>query len=295
MQFQTLTAIVKLFLKRPDEAQGIVQQVLEKATKECDSADIRDRAYIYWRLLSSSDPNVGREVILADRPPISIPLSNLSAALLDELLADLSSLASAYHRPESTFVGKGRIGAEELARKAAETDVTREKALATVVQGANAENLLDFGADDEEAASASGSASAAQSQGLGGLADLMGDDGFGMSSASTPSAAANGLAGLSLGGSSSSGLGGSSLKGSAHNGGSSTQPSVAAVAAAQSTQLNDLLGLFDAAPGSNAPGAQTGLEALNALPLTPSGIPGATPASATSSKTRNDDDLLGLF
>jgi len=55
VQLQTLTAIVKLFLKKPDSSQAIVQRVLQAATKDCDSPDVRDRAYIYWRLLSS-DP-----------------------------------------------------------------------------------------------------------------------------------------------------------------------------------------------------------------------------------------------
>lgn len=55
VQLQTLTAIVKLFLKKPDESQAVVQRVLQAATKDCDSPDVRDRAYIYWRLLSS-DP-----------------------------------------------------------------------------------------------------------------------------------------------------------------------------------------------------------------------------------------------
>lgn len=50
-----MTAIVKLFLKKPDESQAVVQRVLQAATKDCDSPDVRDRAYIYWRLLSS-DP-----------------------------------------------------------------------------------------------------------------------------------------------------------------------------------------------------------------------------------------------
>jgi len=52
VQLQTLTAVVKLFLKKPDSSQGIVQKVLNTATKDCDSPDVRDRAYIYWRLLS---------------------------------------------------------------------------------------------------------------------------------------------------------------------------------------------------------------------------------------------------
>jgi vesicle coat complex subunit len=53
VQLQTLTAVVKLFLTRPEEAQGLVQRVLGLATSKADSADLRDRAYIQWRLLSS--------------------------------------------------------------------------------------------------------------------------------------------------------------------------------------------------------------------------------------------------
>jgi hypothetical protein len=82
---------------------------------------------------------------LASRPPISIPLSTISPALLEELISDLSSLASAYHKPASTFIGKVKYGADS-AKKG--TAATREQALATVVQGQNAENLLDFGEDD---------------------------------------------------------------------------------------------------------------------------------------------------
>lgn len=59
VQLQTLTAIVKLFLKKPDRSQQIVQRVLQAATKDCDSPDVRDRAYIYWRLLSS-DPGAAK-------------------------------------------------------------------------------------------------------------------------------------------------------------------------------------------------------------------------------------------
>jgi AP-1 complex subunit beta-1 len=55
VQLQTLTAVVKLYLKKPDSSQGVVQRVLNTATKDCDSPDVRDRAYIYWRLLST-DP-----------------------------------------------------------------------------------------------------------------------------------------------------------------------------------------------------------------------------------------------
>jgi AP-1 complex subunit beta-1 len=58
VQLQLLTATVKLFLKKPTEAaQRMIQLVLSAATTETDNPDLRDRAYVYWRLLST-DPEV---------------------------------------------------------------------------------------------------------------------------------------------------------------------------------------------------------------------------------------------
>ena len=58
--------------------------------------------------------------MLSVRPPISLPQTTVSPAILDELLGEISSLASVYHKPAATFVGKGRLGAEEMAKRAAE-------------------------------------------------------------------------------------------------------------------------------------------------------------------------------
>jgi vesicle coat complex subunit len=52
-----------MFLRRPNDGQDIVIQTLEAATKECDNPDIRDRAYIYWRLLSSN-PDAAKVMII---------------------------------------------------------------------------------------------------------------------------------------------------------------------------------------------------------------------------------------
>ncbi len=58
VQLQLLTATVKLFLKKPTEnAQRMISLVLSCATNETDNPDLRDRAFIYWRLLST-DPEV---------------------------------------------------------------------------------------------------------------------------------------------------------------------------------------------------------------------------------------------
>ncbi|RSH89434.1 beta-adaptin [Saitozyma podzolica] len=174
VQLQTLTAIVKLFLKKPDESQAIVQRVLQAATKDCDNADVRDRAYIYWRLLSS-DPAAAKAVVLSVRPPISLPQTTVAPAILEELLGEISSLASVYHKPAATFIGKGRLGAEEMAKRTVETEdeVSREKALQTVVAGQQAENLLDFDADDDVPPKVSGWAIASAAKASNPLDELM--------------------------------------------------------------------------------------------------------------------------
>lgn len=51
VQLQLLTATVKLFLKRPTGNQELVQKVLGLCTQESDDPDLRDRGFIYWRLL----------------------------------------------------------------------------------------------------------------------------------------------------------------------------------------------------------------------------------------------------
>ncbi|KAG5720276.1 Beta-adaptin-like protein C [Termitomyces sp. T112] len=57
---------------------------------DCDSPDVRDRAYIYWRLLST-DPGAAKAVVLAHGPPISTPRTTVSPALLEELLGEISA------------------------------------------------------------------------------------------------------------------------------------------------------------------------------------------------------------
>lgn len=81
-QLQILTAVVKLFLKKPDQAQGLVQKVLQAATAENDNPDVRDRAYVYWRLLSS-DPQIAKNIVLSQRPPITSTIPQLPGPLLN--------------------------------------------------------------------------------------------------------------------------------------------------------------------------------------------------------------------
>ncbi len=54
VRLSLLTATVKLYLKKPDESEDLIQKMLKLATEEADNPDLRDRAYIYWRMLSTS-------------------------------------------------------------------------------------------------------------------------------------------------------------------------------------------------------------------------------------------------
>ncbi|KAL4433786.1 hypothetical protein ABPG75_000227 [Micractinium tetrahymenae] len=122
VQLQLMTATVKLFLKKPvEKPQQLIQLVLTYATQETDNPDLRDRAYIYWRLLST-DPEAAKDVVLAEKPTISATSDALDPSLLRELLGELGSLASVYHKPAASFVSKLRLAvqrAEDLAAAAA--------------------------------------------------------------------------------------------------------------------------------------------------------------------------------
>ncbi|KAK6953672.1 hypothetical protein Daesc_005977 [Daldinia eschscholtzii] len=258
-QLQILTAVVKLFLKKPSNNQGLVQKVLQAATAENDNPDIRDRAYVYWRLLSG-DLAVAKNIVLSQKPAISTTMTSLPAALLEQLLGELSTLASVYHKPPESFVGKGRFGADEIQRaaiqeqrqNAAENPIAASVAAAATQNGtaaqSNIENLLDIDFD--------GAAPASQEQN---------------SASATPERVA-------------SPAGGAPSSGMADMMGLFDAPPPQANPASSSGGANDLMNGFaglDLSGSSQPPPASVQL--------------GHGGASTEQKKTTNNDDLLGLF
>ena len=141
----------------------MVQKVLQAATAENDNPDIRDRAYVYWRLLSS-DPQIARNIVLSQRPQITSTIPVLSGPLLDTLIPNLSTLASVYQKPPQTFLGQGRSSAlqnaaiEEARQNARENPIAAAAVTAAMTgvsapQQNNAENLLDIDFDGAAPAS----------------------------------------------------------------------------------------------------------------------------------------------
>jgi AP-1 complex subunit beta-1 len=187
VQLQLVTAAVKLFLKKPTERpQALIQLVLTYATQETDNPDLRDRAYIYWRLLST-DPEAAKDVVLAERPVITDAKENLDPAVLDELLGELGALSSVYHRPSGTFVSKTRMAVQraedlEKARLAAAASATAAAAggadagsvgLSSALEQQSQEK--DGGEPIHSAGSSSSAAAAATPQAAAVVPDLLGD------------------------------------------------------------------------------------------------------------------------
>ncbi|CAM9617467.1 unnamed protein product [Pylaiella littoralis] len=105
VQLQLLTATVKLFLKQPEDTQDMVQRVLQLATEESDDPDLRDRGYVYWRLLSTN-PEAAKAVVLSEKPNIADDTFTLEPAVLDMLIGQISTLSSIYYKPPEAFVMK---------------------------------------------------------------------------------------------------------------------------------------------------------------------------------------------
>lgn len=201
VQLQLLTAVVKLFLKRPADTQELVQHVLSLATQDSDNPDLRDRGFIYWRLLST-DPAAAKEVVLADKPLISEETDLLEPTLLDELICHISSLASVYHKPPTAFVeGRGagvRKSLPNRSASAAGEDSSVSVPEATVIP--NQESLIgdllsmDIGAPTAPAAPAPVSSNVDL---LGGGLDILLGGGSANDSATTTASAAPTAAGSS--------------------------------------------------------------------------------------------------
>lgn len=87
-------------------------------------------------------------------------MTSLPPVLLEQLLSELSTLASVYHKPPESFVGKGRYGAEAIQRAAIQEqrqNLAENPIAASVAAAAsngtaggsqnNIENLLDIDFD----------------------------------------------------------------------------------------------------------------------------------------------------
>ena len=147
VQLQLLTATVKCFLKNPEETQDMVQRVLDLATEESDNPDLRDRGFIYWRLLST-DPEAAKLVVLGDKPVIEDDTFRLEPNLLNLLVGQIATLSSIYHKPPEAFVvraKRGGMAGDSMGVGDDEEDEEEYEDENDVNRGGGGDDLLDMG------------------------------------------------------------------------------------------------------------------------------------------------------
>ncbi|KAB2578916.1 Clathrin/coatomer adaptor adaptin-like protein [Lasiodiplodia theobromae] len=131
VQLALLTATVKLFIQRPTKGQELVPKVLRWATEETDNPDLRDRGYMYWRLLSS-DPATARKVVMGDKPAITAESEKLDPATLEEMCLNVGTLATVYLKPVNQVFRSARQ------RKLQDSSALQRHTLPTVIAAADA-------------------------------------------------------------------------------------------------------------------------------------------------------------
>lgn len=136
VQLALLTATVKLFIQRPTKGQELVPKVLKWATEETDNPDLRDRAYMYWRLLST-DMVTAKKIVMGEKPPITAESEKLDAATLEEMCLNVGTLATIYLKPVQTVFRSARP------RKLQDSPALQRDRL--LIQGDSQKSLSMFG------------------------------------------------------------------------------------------------------------------------------------------------------
>jgi len=106
IQINILDSATKTFLKcQSEESYNILNQVFDFCTKECEDPDVRDRGYMYYRLMTI-DPQLANKIIVNEKPRINEDVSGFDDNLLAILMDNLGTLSTIYEKPPESFVKK---------------------------------------------------------------------------------------------------------------------------------------------------------------------------------------------
>ena len=102
-QLQYLTAVVKIFLKFSEASEELITQLLQTVTEQAVNPDIRDRAYIYWRLLST-DPEKTKRLVFAEKPAMKEEVQKYEPKFLESMMVNLAKISTSFHKlPQEIF------------------------------------------------------------------------------------------------------------------------------------------------------------------------------------------------
>ena len=149
VQLEMLTAVVKLFLKQPAVGQALVTNVLTMSTEESTNADVRDRGYMYWRLLSA-DAKLAKRVVLSEKPLIEPQLEEtIDDDTLQELLEEIGLVSSVYHKTGESFITP-HVGPAPIDETGEEGSVDLEEESEEYEESEEDDDIFDEGGEEEK-------------------------------------------------------------------------------------------------------------------------------------------------
>ena len=129
IKLQILNAAIKNFVTKPDESEEIVKVCLQKAAEESENPDVRDRAYIYWRLLEL-DPDIAREMVCGEKPAFKFNNDDeLDVETIDDMINNMTNVSACYFKKEKDIINEEDmvVDKEALAEKAEEEEKEGKK------------------------------------------------------------------------------------------------------------------------------------------------------------------------
>ena len=127
VKLQILNACVKNFLTKPDEGEEIVKICLQKGAEESENPDVRDRAYIYWRLLEI-DPDIAKEMICSEKPAFKFTEHDeLDVDTIDDMINNMTNVSACYFKKDKDIINEEDMVVDEEARKEKEEKEKKEK------------------------------------------------------------------------------------------------------------------------------------------------------------------------
>ena len=92
-----------MFIKYPDEFETLISDLLTVATENVSNPDVRDRAFIYWRMLST-DPGKTKNVVFGYRPQAKDSDKLVDKTFLKDMMKSLGYASSLFEkRAEELF------------------------------------------------------------------------------------------------------------------------------------------------------------------------------------------------
>ena len=114
VQLALLTAVVKIFLRNPAGMERTLNAVLELVTQQSNTADLRDRAYFYWRLLAEGvGVEAMKHIVHGRKAPVDADTTVGHGMSKGDIVNSVNTTAAVLGRPARTFVTEYGLAPEE--------------------------------------------------------------------------------------------------------------------------------------------------------------------------------------